>query len=1198
MQEPTKEQQKELFDAVIGKDDLFEKKLNSYTTKQLSGLKNRQGFTLATWAAVNHKASSLEKLWKLGADLTLPDSEGRTVSEMSQSSDLEKNLQEVGILDDECQVLKSPAGEMRALAESVAGGVVDIAAKDTWGRSPVGMVAESDLATPLKERLNKSEAQGEGTQKELDSTEKLLKVHERQRNAQDFQKAPEEKEKKDIRECIAKEDFLGVALALREMQTLPSVEAVLLLDEAMQTLNTEGSLVMQQAKIIRAIVDKAGKLPDQDLQRLVGKAEKAGRGDIGTALLSKGAHFVTEGADYDVPEEGARRGDWKIVPFETYKEVLIVGPRLSVSSELKDLCNGKESIIIGNGQRAITLKEITEKLKSRVDENTRFYLHLHGGPEGSKYSAEFSSDDFPKGEVIFKTLSDCMPEGDRIIAHVYSCFAGLAVNDVTSAAKGSVIFGHGVDYGTEISGVNEIMLARQLSGARQSKTTFLEERKKLEQSIRTAQELNRSDQTLELLQGRLDKHNETFPTVFDEMMQGMGTVLGQDLGCGMHISKPGRMWGDTSQLARFNLGFPEEAMGGDDDIRRFIETVTKGAHAAFKNLPESFVAPHPELAVRDQAESYVPQISESELLGLKRLCFEMHFYREKEREQWTKAFIEDGVTLDFKFTNGLGPIEMAVFFTDKRMTSTLIEYYEKYNERFTGEFQYEEMLAVGLDAASKITDYIQAKDFLDLFITAGANPALKVNGQIPLKLMLSNVKVMEYLMQHKDLKVNCQDDTNGVILQAALDASPKEQSRPLVDWVLARGASPLGACYVGNSVFTQAVIRGDLKLAEQVLPKGNLLLVPPQYAEEVVVALKLLVQNKEWGFLETVLGKVDKLEGQAAADLCKVVMGTKDRVLIEKVLGKVEKLEGKAAAYFLYDLCEIKDTKVLSLALTKVDSFEAKVAEEFTCYHALSTIFSYAAQAKDLELMDAVLDKVGKLEGQGAVTLCRVVIKEAPEFASTVLGKVGKLEGKMAETLLYDLCEIKDTKVLSLALTKVDSFEDEVAKEFACGFALKTMCDFAIEQNNAKFLTQALAVMPDSWVMTDIFKDMFSRADKRKNPAIMKVLNDKKGVVLDDHQTVEVERPALAAPTTVTAAPLAANDETPKPLSAEPISQETILDTLRNMAEVSGISVDLSDTAALITACNSFIRSQSKNPVASWVGREGVGKSGEKELGI
>lgn len=94
--------------------------------------------------------------------------------------------------------------------------------------------------------------------------------------------------------------------------------------------------------------------------------------------------------------------------------------------------------MFGDMVKSISIEEIQDKLKDKIDKNTIIYIYGHGGPRYIISSADYWwFGGYIRTSKIFKTLNDLTDDPIHIL--LLTCYSGAANADVTILKKGSTL---------------------------------------------------------------------------------------------------------------------------------------------------------------------------------------------------------------------------------------------------------------------------------------------------------------------------------------------------------------------------------------------------------------------------------------------------------------------------------------------------------------------------------------------------------------------------------------------------------------------------------------------------------------------------------------------------------------------------------------------------------------------------------------
>lgn len=147
------------------------------------------------------------------------------------------------------------------------------------------------------------------------------------------------------------------------------------------------------------------------------------------------------------------------------KALLIIGPGLKgFFIEVKNIYNQSDCLVIGNGEIAIKRDEISS-LKRKLDSATRINIFAHGNNDEGRHKIglqnEFDGIYTSNILILLNQANNNFP----IYVHIWSCYAGIAADDIKYLTSGSVIVTHGSGSSVSISALNDFALKYSLSNA-------------------------------------------------------------------------------------------------------------------------------------------------------------------------------------------------------------------------------------------------------------------------------------------------------------------------------------------------------------------------------------------------------------------------------------------------------------------------------------------------------------------------------------------------------------------------------------------------------------------------------------------------------------------------------------------------------------------------------------------------------------
>lgn len=125
--------------------------------------------------------------------------------------------------------------------------------------------------------------------------------------------------------------------------------------------------------------------------------------------------------------------------IEKYRGVLLVGENIEIPESINECFNYPGYIVIGDKDKhGFNLKNIKNHLSARIDENTRIDIFAHG-----IVSDGFHIINQHYTSTVLEALNNLTENLTPLHIHIWSCYGGAAIKDVSTLAPGSVLITHG-----------------------------------------------------------------------------------------------------------------------------------------------------------------------------------------------------------------------------------------------------------------------------------------------------------------------------------------------------------------------------------------------------------------------------------------------------------------------------------------------------------------------------------------------------------------------------------------------------------------------------------------------------------------------------------------------------------------------------------------------------------------------------------
>lgn len=124
-----------------------------------------------------------------------------------------------------------------------------------------------------------------------------------------------------------------------------------------------------------------------------------------------------------------------------YRKVLIIGPGLEHSyQEIASLYQGGDCCIVGDGKRDITIGEMEDSLKEKIDSNTMITIHAHGEKVNGRFGVLLQKKEALVPDISFFGAFKEVADGSPLQISMHCCYSGAALKSVgPSLPEGSVV---------------------------------------------------------------------------------------------------------------------------------------------------------------------------------------------------------------------------------------------------------------------------------------------------------------------------------------------------------------------------------------------------------------------------------------------------------------------------------------------------------------------------------------------------------------------------------------------------------------------------------------------------------------------------------------------------------------------------------------------------------------------------------------